>query len=264
MTILYNDSMDIFGDFQAFIDSGYALLNGQYVSQYPLPAVVLFALLSLFSSPFLLVLLIGISIIILVAMLKRRALLWIFFAPVLQTFALGQLTIVWLWLMHHASAWSLALLTLKPQLAILALPVLIRRRELWKPFAAWIAVIYVPVTLIRPTWPIEWFWQINDGRLNGTSSSLWPVPLLAFGILILLAFLRYDRTGGMSWPSLATVFNPAIRAYDYAMLTGMSLWLIPLSWIGVAGMWATGSAWPMAIVGVGAMVLGMAKDKSGD
>lgn len=251
--------MDISGDLQSFYDSGHALLSGQYVSFYPLPIVVLFALLSLLPMPLLLALLLASSVMILVAMFKRRALLWLFFAPILQTFALGQLTIIWLWLLRHASAWSLALLTLKPQLAILALPLLIHKRALWKPFAAWMVLLYVPVTLIRPSWPVEWIMQINDGRLNGTSASLRSAPLLAimFGILALLV---YRRMGGVSWPSLATVLNPAIHAYDYGILTGMSLWLIPLSWIGVAGMWLTGSAWPMAIVGVGVMLMSREED----
>ena len=269
MELLYNDKMDIFGDLQAFYDSGHALLGGQYVSLYPLPIVVLFALLSLLPMPLLLALVLGSSIVILVIMFKRRALLWLFFAPILQTFALGQLTIIWLWLLRRASAWSLALLTLKPQLAILALPLLIRRHALWKPFAMWMAVLYVPVTLIRPSWPIEWIAQINDGRLNGTSSSLWPVPVLVLGLALFIVWTYRRRkhrgvtlgaSGVNLWPSLATTLNPAIRAYDYAMLTGMSLWLIPLSWIGVAGMWLTGSAWPMAIVGVGVMFVSREED----
>ena len=274
----------IFGDLQAFVDSGNALLNGQYISQYPLPAVIIFALFALLPAPALLAFVLGSSVVLLVSMFKRRALAWIFFAPVLQTLALGQLTIFWLWLLRRASPLSLALLTLKPQLAILALPLLARRRELWRPFALWMAVIYVPTTLLRPSWPIEWIQQINDGRLNGTSSSLWTVPVLALGFALFVVW-TYRKTlrrvkpvrialgavGRSAWPSLATVLNPAIRAYDYAMLTGLSLypekrgmlWLIPLSWIAVAAMWLTESAWPMAIVGVGALVLNRTKDRDG-
>ncbi len=202
MAILYNERMEpIFGDLQAFLDSGRALLRGQYISFYPLPAVVIFALFALLPVPVLLALVLGGSVVLLVVMFKRRALAWIFFAPVLQTFALGQLTLGWLWLLRSASPLSLALLTLKPQLAILALPLLIRKRELWKPFAGWMAVIYVPVTLIRPTWPIEWYWQITGDRLSSTSSSLWEVPILAAAFLLFVLVIHL-RGRFVSWSAL--------------------------------------------------------------
>jgi len=89
--------------------------------------------------------------------------------------------------------------------------------------------------------------------------SLWPVPM-AIGVFLVIAIIVWLNTRSVSWPSLATALNPAIRAYDYAILTGMGLWLIPLSWVGVAGMWLTGSAWPMAIVGVGVMLAGREED----
>lgn len=228
---------------------GQMLLHGEYFPRYPLPAVGLFALLSLIPIQVAYILIVALSLLALVHLFKRRAVLWALYAPIGQCLIQGQVDVLCLWLLLRASPVSLALLTLKPQLFVFALPVLIKRRELWKPFALLTALLWGIPTLIYPQWIGLWLTGSNDGRLNGTSSSLWPVPLLALALIVyMLITRRYD------WRVIASSLNPLLRSYDYTMLAGASVWLVPLSWLCVTLMWHIGAAWPMALCGVALLV----------
>lgn len=222
---------------------GQALLHGSYIPRYPLPAVGLFAIISLIPLQAAYALIVMLSLLALVHLFKRRAVLWAIYAPIGQCLIQGQVDVLCLWLMLRASPVSLALLTLKPQLFIFALPTLLIHRQLWRPFAVWCALLWGVPTLLYPQWIGQWLSGANDGRLQGTSSSLWPVPLLALAVIIfMLITRRFD------WRVIASSLNPLMRAYDYALLAGSSLWLIPLSWLCVAYMWQIGAAWPMELV----------------
>lgn len=256
MFACYNAAVDI--DPNGFYPSdlidlfkyGQLLLHGQYFPRYPLPAVGLFALLSLIPIQVAYIIIVLLSLVALVHLFRRRAVLWAMFAPIGQCLIQGQLDVLCLWLLLRASPVSLALLTLKPQLFIFALPILYKRRELWRPFALWCLVLWGVPTLMYPQWIGMWLTSANDGRLNGTSSSLWPVPLLALALIIYMVIARrYD------WRVIASSLNPLLRAYDYTMLAGASLWLIPLSWLCVALMWRVNAAWPMALVSLPLIIL---------
>jgi len=243
----------MFGDLQAFLDGGRALLDGRYSSYYPLPIVVFFAILSFLPAPLLILLILILSSIILVSLFKRQALLWLLFVPTLETLALGQLSIIWLWLLNRATPLSLALLTLKPHLFPLAIPILADRPILRRPFLIWCAVIYLPSLILRPTWPAEWIAQIfGDGRItHGTSASLWSmIWLIPIAAVALLLAVRADWRG--KWTVLVTAINPAMRAYDYTLLSGKLPLLIPISWLAFGAMWIVGAAWPMAFIGIAA------------
>ena len=215
-------------DFAALYDSGAALWRGQYVGLYPLPFNAAMALLALLPYPIALALVTFGGLALFVAAFRRRALLWIFFTPVLMTLWQGQVDLIWLWLLHdctcnRGSGVSLALMTLKPQLAVLALPALLADRAKWRPFAIACAVLYGPVTIVRPSWILEWLKQCNDGRLDWTgSTTILSSPLIGFALMLAASFLwRLD------WRAVFWSVNPTLRWYDFSLMAGRSsLWLI--------------------------------------
>lgn len=236
----------IFGDLQAFLDSGQALHAGRYDSLYPYPLVIVFFFISWIPLEWAAALVLGASLAGLVALTGRRALVWILYLPILETFALGQLSIFWLWCWRKATPWSLALLTLKPQLAIFALPYLLTHREVRRAWLEWCALIYIPISITRPLWVLEWAQRIiggGDGRISaGTGASLWAVDWVI--PLMLVCVILASRRGGLAW-----ALNPALRPYDFTLLTGRGgLVLIPLSWLAGLGMNAMSAAWPMALL----------------
>lgn len=231
---------------------GWELWQGQYVGSYPLPMNAIFALLALLPRWLALALVMFVGLALFVAMFRRQALLWLFFQPVLAGLWLGQFDLIWLWLLRHSSPISLALLTLKPQLFPLALPVLLSDRTKWRPFALACLALYGPATLIRPAWPLEWLRQVNDGRLGWTgSTTILAVPMI--GIVLLLAASALTR---LDWRAIFWTCNPTLRWYDFSLLAGSSLWLIPLSWLA----WGLtqivhGYPWPVALLGLADLVL---------
>jgi len=236
----------MFFDFQIFLHSGRDLWAGQYTGLYPLPMNGLFALLALLPPHIALLILCGVGLALFVATLKRDALIWVFYWPILSNLWLGQVDLMALWLLRHGSPASLALLTLKPQLFLLAIPQLVRNREIWKPFFIWTALLYLPITLIRPSWIFEWLAHMNDGRLDGGLTALTQIPVLAFVILAGLA-----ATNRLTLKRIFWAMNPLLRWYDFTMRAGETRWLIPLSW---AAWWVCkqlgGNPWPISLLGL--------------
>lgn len=234
-------------DFDQLYNSGSDLWHGIYSGIYPLPANGLFALLALLPRQVAFALLSTIGLILFVATLKRHALVWVLFQPVLACLWQGQLDLIWLWLLHRASPVSLALMTLKPQLFPLALPALLSQREKWRPFALACLVLYGPITIIRPSWPAEWLRACNDGRLVWYgSASIMGNPVIGFAVLLaVVALVRLD------WRAVFWTCNPTIRWYDFSLMAGGSLWLIPISWVMfVAIQVMGGNPGPVALLGL--------------
>jgi hypothetical protein len=77
------------------------------------------------------------------------------------------------------------------------------------------------------------------------------VPVLAFALIAAMLILRR-----FDWRIIATSLNPMLRAYDYSMIAGSTLWLIPASWLCLALMWQVGAAWPMALIGISLLQFG--------
>jgi len=239
-------------DFAQLYQSGADLWQGKYTGLYPLPACGLFALLALlpYRVAFGLLALVGLALF--VATLRRRALAWVMFQPVLACLWQGQLDLIWFWLLRNGSPVALALMTLKPQLFPLAIPALIADHSKWRPFVLACIVLYGPVTLIRPSWLMEWLRACNDGRLEwyGSTSILWN-PLIGFvALLAVAALVRLD------WRAVFWSCNPTLRWYDFSMLAGGSLWLIPLSWmLFVATQRLGGNPGPIAFLGIADLLL---------
>lgn len=239
-------------DFDEAMRIGRELWQGQYAGSYPLPMNAVFALLALLPRWLALALAMFVGLALFVTLFRRQALLWLFFQPVLAGLWLGQFDLIWLWLLRHASPVSLALLTLKPQLFPLALPALLSDRTKWRPFILACLALYVPVTIIRPMWPLEWLHQANDGRLGWTgSTTILNTPIIGFALLLAASALTRLDWRGVFWSC-----NPTLRWYDFTLLVGGNLWLVPLSWAAwgltqVIG----GNPWPVGLLGLADLIL---------
>lgn len=239
-------------DFDQFYNSGADLWRGVYSGLYPLPVNGLFALLALLPRQVALMLVTFVGLALFVATFKRQALVWIFFQPVLAGLWLGQLDLIWLWLLRQASPVALALMTLKPQLFPLALPTLLADHTKRKPFALACLALYGPITIIHPTWLLEWLHQCNDGRLDWAgSTTILAQPVIGFSaLLVVAALMRLD------WRAVFWSANPTIRWYDFTLLADGSLWLIPLSWLAWGMTQAMhGAPWPIALLGLADLML---------
>lgn len=213
-------------DYLAFYDSAVLLGSGIYKSLYPLPFVY-FTMPITQLSPFVgYILLSIISIVLLVIKLKRSALLWIFYVPLLQTIYLGQVDVVFWFLLESKNPYLWALASMKPQfLPFIVYNLYKSRKDIWK-FIIGMLLLYAPFFIIRPMWVMEWTRQLDDGRLgNNNSASFW-----AFGGLFLL-LLPLLIIKAKNYKGLFLSLNPAVRPYDYSLLIGGHLLLIPLSWI---------------------------------
>lgn len=247
---------DFFGDLWAFIALGESARAGGYSGLYPYPFAMIWGILSLVPYPILAVMLIAISAGILTWLFRRRAFLWLFYIPVIYSFLSGQLLMIWLGLMNLANGPALALLTLKPQLFIVALPTLADRwKEVRRSFLLSCAAIYIPSLIIRPAWPIEWVRLVlADGRMtDGYSASAWGMPITCIvlaGMAFAAIVIVQHPTAQRAWVTITTAFNPALRVYDYSILSGASPWLIPASWLAWAVMRSVQHAWPFAALGI--------------
>lgn len=219
-------------DFWDWYNCGLQLWQGQYTSVYPLPMMGWFALYTLLPGWLSGTLVTLTSLAILVALTRWRAFLWLTYTPFVHLFTIGQIDMLFLGLYTIGSPVALALMTLKPQLLVLALPKLLRFDHAQrKQFALWVLALYGPITLVRPTWVFEWYQNIASIRLAAVSTAgVWSQPVLLLLMLVPFAVARWRQRRLNYYGALLTL-HPAILPYDYCFLIGHSLWLIPLSWL---------------------------------
>jgi hypothetical protein len=184
--------------------------------------------------------------------LRRQSLYWIFFVPLLQCLFLGQLD-PFFWLIYRSKRPGLlALLSLKPQLLLPALPRILASRRNFLEFLIGLMILHVPFLLLRPRWPIEWITYLSSyGQnrltrvLSATTSGqiMFSAWLLPFAIaLTALLFLRPKNQEGLLF-----LANPALLPYDFSLLMGgMSKIIIPLSWVALWVAWQFQAGWPYA------------------
>jgi len=243
-----------FSDFAVIYRWAGGIWQGIYVGQYPFPLVVLCAPISLLPLDFAAVLWFSAILLILVLTLKRESLYWMFFAPFLQVLFLGQLDPLF-WLIYRSrrpAVW--ALLTLKPQFLLPALPRIFASRRTVIEFVAATAALHLPFLLIRPTWPIEWIRFLStyeQNRLTRVPSAtvsgeilvtFWILPFAAC-LALLFVFRRRNLEG------LLFLANPLLLPYDYSLLMGgISKLVIPLSWLALWGAWQVKAGWPYALM----------------
>lgn len=244
-------------DFLAFCYSAHWILKGEYRSLYPLPFVYLFIPFTFIPPLWGYLILTAISIFLLVNILKRKALLWIFYVPILQVLFLGQIDIIIWWLITKKNPIGMAFATLKPHIfLIFGFPTLWKKwkERDWKflkPFMITWLLIYVPFFIIRPMWPVEWLFQTDDGRLYANNSA----SMLAFPIMLIFMIPFFLEKNWLEkfkekWQAVLILMNPAFRPYDYSLLTNVSLWLIPASWITQYMANLIHADWPHVILGL--------------
>lgn len=203
------------------------------------------------------------NLILLVAMFKRKALLYIFFMPTMFDIVPGQNDLLFLWFSTFLKKqdWKAilagVLITLKPQMALLLLPWHLLRWE-WKTRFAWAAGVvglWGYYFLVRPEWYFQWVgvaqsWVNKENSATPSLFSLvpfWLAVVLALGIF-LFAWFRLDEKTNLA----AAVFAmPYGKTYDQILLLrsdSLVWWMIPLSWAGLFISLRLNHPWPQAVV----------------
>lgn len=255
----------MFKDIDIFIAAAQAIWNGQdpynlagVEAFYPLPFYFLFLPFAWLPLPFAHVLWSAVSGVVLVAILKRRALVTILSAQALLTFLLGQVDIVMTGLYvliqsgGRGGGIALAFLALKPQLVLLLAPFLLwrwwqtnRREVAW--FVGLALVLGLASLMAQPDWVAALFSRSGERMRANVSSSLWG--LLSFlpgaawvGAAVLIAV----GLGVWAWrwkeiravEAVGLFISPFIFAYNlmalYAMFRSrrVLLAMAALSWLG--------------------------------
>lgn len=261
----------LFNDFDVFYHAAQALLQGQdpysvYGVYYPFPLFFLFAPLVALPIELARIAWTAVEFVIFVAVLKRRALLALFFLPVILTFLEGQIVMPLLAMFfllqrgkHQgiAAAW----LCIKPQLIGLLLPFLFwrvwkqdRRQFLW--FGGIWFVMLGGSFLIQPDWALHWI-QVSGERVRTPfSPSIWgalsvlPNPSWlagAGGLMLGLLVWAYRRRDFDVLSVVNLLVNPLIVSYDLTLLIlfirSVRAWVVltVVSWaafgISAAGWW---------------------------
>ncbi len=174
---------------------------------YPLPFAYLMAPLALLPQWPAFFLWLGVNLVLLFTLLRRRALHWLLYAPVLHQLSSGQIELV-LWAMAQVlqtgwkSAMVGALITLKPQAALIYLPwhMIQWWRSDKRTFGWWLvftALLWALPMLWQPKWLFHWLDAKPDVNVASASNSpgifsllsiapfAWPlVALVGLGIFI--------------------------------------------------------------------------------
>ncbi len=256
-----------FSDFAVVYRWAAEIWSGNYTGQYPYPLMVLLSPIALLPLDVVAMIWLAAMLVILVLLLKRESLYWVFFIPFLQVLFLGQIDPLF-WLAYRSkrpAVW--ALLSLKPQLLFLVIPRILTDKRKVPEFLAALAVLHLPFLILRPTWPREW-WSFlstySQNRLTqmpGTTVSeqilfsLWALPFLA--LILLLVLLRHKNLEAAFF-----LANPFLLPYDYSLIMGdVSKIIIPLSWLSLGIAWRVGANWPYLIMLVAVLLFEIFRER---
>lgn len=257
----------MFKDIDIFIAAAQAIWNGQdpyslagIEAFYPLPFYFLFLPLAWLPLPVAHGIWFAVSGVVLVAILKRRALPTMLSTQAVLTFLLGQVDIIMMGLFAlilcgaRGGGIALAFLALKPQIVLLLTPFLVWRwwrnnkRELFL-FAAIIAVLTAASFMAQPDWMFSLLARSGERMRAVKSSSLWgllsflPMPwwLVVGGLLAATFSVWAWRTRRVdAVETVGLLASPFIFAYNlmplYVMFrrTRVLLAMAALSWLGFA------------------------------
>jgi len=259
-------------DFDIFYQAARAWASGgQPDWLYPFPTLFLFLPFLAFPLPAAKVIWFGLSLAAVVAVFKRFSLLAVFYIPLLQCLFLGQLDPIFLPVVALPSGTGLALLTLKPQLVWLFLPIWVLTSTLpqdqgsaanRKQIVSFLAVSGLLWGLPLLLWPDYLiYWQSRDpAQAAYVSPSLWGGGYLHFGVILIIGglfIIKAAHTPKEKWAAVTAV-NPFLNIYNLVILLPLTrgrtrLALIPLSWVVF---WLTnqvGTAWPGLILTLAAL-----------
>lgn len=252
-------------DIDIFIAAAQAIWNGQdpyhlagVETYYPLPFYLLFLPLAWLPTDVAHYLWAAISLVVLVVILRRRAILVMLSSQIVLTLILGQVDIIMmaLYLLIASGVTgggiALAFMFLKPQLVLLLTPFLLwrwlqtRSRELiW--FVSIVAVLFLASFIAQPDWVVSLYSRSGERMRAAFSSSLWGLlsflPSLAWlvggGIIALVLVIWAWRTKKTDIVETVGLFiSPFIFAYNLTPLYVMfrQTWVLIafaiLSWIG--------------------------------
>ena len=233
---------------------------------YPLPFYFLFIPLVALPLPVVHVVWTALQAVILVAILRRRAVFVALSMPVLLTFILGQVDIAMaaLFMLLRsgvAAGIALAFLVLKPQLVLLLAPWMLwqwwqhDRRQIVL-FALVLGVLVAGAFVVQPDWLARFFARSGARTRPGLSSSVWgllsflptPLWLVSAAVLSIGLVIWAWRTSRFDWVASVGLFiSPFI--FSYNLLPLLTLVRKPAFLIGFTVLsWIT--------FGIGAIVLG--------
>lgn len=263
----------VFKDIDIFWQAAQAILLGRDPYSipnlevfYPLPFYFLFIPLVALPLPVVHVAWTALQAVILVAVLRRRAVFVALSMPVLLTFIVGQVDILMAALFvllrsGVAGGIALAFLVLKPQLVLLLAPWMLwqwwrhDRRQITL-FAATLGAMVIASFIVQPDWLVQFFARSGARTRPGISSSIWgllsflpmPIWLVSAAALSMGLVIWAWHKSRFEWVASVGLFiSPFIFSYNLLPLTVMirkPLFLIGftlLSWIAF---------------GIGAIVLG--------
>jgi len=234
----------LFKDIDIFLLAAQAIVQGRDPYSipnlevfYPLPFYFLFIPLSVLPSDLVHVLWTILNAVVLVAVLRRRALPVFISAPVFLTFLLGQVDILMMALFAKVRSGigagiALAFLVLKPQLVVLVTPWLMwqwwrkqPRQLVW--FLALVSILLLGSWIVQPDWAARLIARSGERTRAAISSSVWgvlsflpaslwlPVSVLVVVVLVVWAWRKNN------FDSIAVVgmlISPYIFSYNLTPL----------------------------------------------
>jgi hypothetical protein len=245
-------------DFGILWQAGKAVLLGQdpYGVNgffYPLPVAYFFAPFALLPRQVAFWVWVGLNLVVLGLVLRRRALTWVLYFPVVHLLSSGQVDLM-LWALddRFRSGWKSALaaavITLKPQVAFILLPWTLRQwlRKDRRTLAMWaclVIVLWAGLLPLDPTWPLRWRAAVPllDAISRGNAPGLWSLERLfpqGWWVLLILAIGAFVWGLFQKRPvcrAAAALANPSGLFYTLLALMGTAPpWLlVPLSWVAV-------------------------------
>lgn len=250
-----------FSDFTVFWSAAQAMLYGRDPYSlpgvyYPLPTFFLFLPLAALPLSVAEVVWTVVELLVLVAVLRRRALLVLLFMPVFLSLLMGQTVIPLLAAFALLRSGveegvALALLLLKPQLVALVAPWKIC--QWWKTdrtqivrFLVVSAALAAGAFVMQPDWVARWLTVSGERMRAAISPSVWgvlsflprPLWLVSAGLVTLVVVVFALRARNVDLVLAASMLvNPVLISYDQALFTpmvgGVRTWVLLtlLSWV---------------------------------
>jgi hypothetical protein len=203
----------------------------------------------------------------------RRMMAWLLFVPMFMVIAAGQVDAAFLALATFLpkrdwkSVAAAALITLKPQVALLLLPLFLVRwlltdRRRLAAFVGATAVLHLWPLALDPTIGSRWIERLTSsvgyrqmaspGLWSVVSEPKWLIGLLAMAIIIGALMTRRE------WVSRAAnvLALPVGFFYDTVVLTGSTpaRLLVPVSWLALGLAHFANAYWPFALIPAAALV----------
>ncbi|MBN1811552.1 MAG: DUF2029 domain-containing protein [Anaerolineae bacterium] len=245
-------------DFGVLWKAGQAVLLGQdpYGVNgffYPLPVAVFFAPFALLPRQVAFWVWVGLNLVVLGLMLRRRAVAWVLYFPVVHLLSSGQVDLM-LWALDYRfrsgwkSALAAAVITLKPQVAFNLLPWTLgwwsrKGRRLLVTWVCLVIVLWASLLPFDPTWPLRWRAAVSplDATSRGNAPGLrnlerlfpergWVLLILAIVVFVWGLFQKRSVCR-----AAAALANPSGLFYTLLVLmeTAPPWLMVPVSWVAV-------------------------------